>query len=42
MSRGDTAEKDILESERVCDSHFVSWDKHNIDRVSTLHLGKME
>ena len=48
VSRGDTAEKDILESERVCDRHFVSgkaaatWDKHNIDWVPTLHLGKMD
>ena len=38
----------ILESERVCDRHFVSgkpaatWDKHNIDWVPTLNLGKME
>ena len=46
MSRGDTDEKDILESERVCDRHFVSgkaaatWDKHNIDWIPTLHLGK--
>ena len=24
MSRGDTAKKDILESERVCDRHFIS------------------
>ena len=37
VSRGDTAKKNILESERVCDRHFVSgnpaatWDKHNID-----------
>ena len=48
MSRGNTAEKDILESKRVCDRHFVSgkaaaaWDKHNIDWIPTLHLGKME
>ena len=38
----------ILESERVCDRHFVSgkpaatWDKHNIDWLPTLNLGKME
>ena len=48
MSRGNTAEKDILESERVCDRHFVSgkaaatWDKHNIYWIPTLHLGKTE
>ena len=48
VSRGNTAEKDILESERVCDRHFVSgkaaatWDKHNIDWIPTLHLGKTE
>ena len=47
VSRGDTAENGILESGRVCDRHFVSgkaaatWDKHNIDWVPTLHLGKM-
>ena len=48
VSRGDTAKKNILESERVCDRHFVSgklaatWDKHNTDWVPTLNLGKME
>ena len=48
VSRGDTAEKDILESKHVCDRHFVSgkaaatWDKHNIDWIPTLHLGKTE
>ena len=48
MSRGDTAKKNILESERVCDRHFVSgkpaatWHKHKIDWVPTLNLGKME
>ena len=48
VSRGDTEEKDILESERVCDRHFVSgkaaavWDKHNIDWVPTLNLGKRD
>ena len=48
VSRGDTAKKNILESERVCDRHFVSgkpaatWDKHNIDWIPTLNLGKME
>ena len=48
VSRGNTAEKDILESEHVCDRHFVSgkaaatWDKHNIDWIPTLQLGKTE
>lgn len=48
MDFGGTAEKNILESERVCDRHFVSgkpaatWDKNNIDWVPTLNLGKME
>ena len=46
VSRGDTAVKNIFESERVYDRHFVSgkpagtWDKHNIDWVPTLNLGK--
>ena len=37
ISRGDTATKDILKSERVCSKHFVSgqpaknWDKYNVD-----------
>lgn len=48
VSRGDTDEKNILESERVCSRHFVSgkaaatWDKHNIDWVPTLNLGKKD
>ena len=48
VSRGDTEAKNILESERVCGRHFVSgkpaatWDKHNIDWVPTLNLGKKE
>ena len=48
VSRGDTKAKNILESERVCGCHFVSgkpaapWDKHNIDWVPTLNLGKKE
>ena len=48
VSRGDTEEKDILQSERVCDRHFVAgkaaaiWDKHNIDWVPTLNLGKRD
>ena len=48
MSRGDTEAKNILESVRVCGCHFVSvkpaapWDKHNIDWVPTLNLGKKE
>ena len=46
ISRGDTAYKDILQSERVCGRHFVSgrpaqhWDKHNVDWIPTLNLGK--
>ena len=48
MSQGDAEAKNILESERVCSGHFVSgkpaatWDKHNIDWVPTLILGKKE
>ena len=48
MSRGDTEAKNIFESEHVCGCHFVSgkpaapWDKHNIDWVPTLNLGKKE
>ena len=48
LSRGDTEEKGILESERVCDRHFVSgkaaavWNKNNIDWVLTLNLGKRD
>jgi len=48
MSRGDAEAKNILESERVCSGHFVSgkpaatWDKHNINWVPTLILGKKE
>ena len=36
----------MLKSERVCGKHFVSgkpalsWDKHNVDWVPTLQLGK--
>ena len=46
ISRGDTEAKGILKSERVCGKHFVSgkpapdWDKHNVDWVPTLKLGK--
>ena len=48
VSRGDTEVKNVLESERVCARHFVSgrpsacWDKHNVDWVPTLNLGKKE
>ena len=48
VSHGNTAKKDILESEHVCDRHFVSgkaaatWDKHNIDWIPTLQPGKTE
>ena len=44
VSIDDTAEKNILESERVCDSHLVSgkpaasWDRYKIDWVPTLNL----
>ena len=46
MSRGDTEVKNVLESERICGHHFVpgrlsaDWDKHNVDWVPTLNLGK--
>ena len=46
ISRDDTRIKDVLESERVCGRHFVSgkpaqsWDKHNVDWIPTLNLGK--
>ena len=46
ISRDDTRTKDELESERVCGRHFVSgkyaqsWDKHNVDRIPILNLGK--
>ena len=46
ISRGDTKAKDVLKRERVCGKHFVSgkpspyWDKHNVDWVPTLELGK--
>lgn len=48
VSCGYTVEKNILESECVCNHHFVSgkpaatWDKHNIDWVPTLNLSQME
>lgn len=48
VSRDDVKSKNILDSERVCGLHFVSgkpaptWDKHNIDWVPTLNLGKKE
>ena len=40
VSRGNTVEKNIVESERVCDRHFVSgklaasWDKHDFGWVT--------
>ncbi|XP_078382580.1 uncharacterized protein LOC144665247 [Oculina patagonica] len=46
ISRGDTKSKDVLKSERVCGKHFVSgkpapfWNKHDVDWVPTLQLGK--
>ena len=54
MSQGDTEVKNgkngknVLETERVCDPHFVSgkpaatWDKHNTHWVPTLNLSKKE
>ena len=48
MRRGDTEVKNVLESEYVCGHHFVSgrpsaaWDKHNVNWVPTLNLGKKE
>ena len=48
VSRGDTEEKDILESERVCDCHFVAgkaaaiWEQHSIDWVPTLNLSERD
>ena len=46
ISQGDKKAKDTLKSKQVCNKHFVSgkpspyWDKHNIDWVPTLELGK--
>ena len=46
ISRDDTCTKEVLESEQVCGCHFVSgkpaqsWDKHNVDWIPTLNLGK--
>ena len=46
ISRDDVKYKDILKSERVCGRHFVSgkpsqpWDKHNVDWIPSLNLGK--
>ncbi|XP_022799863.1 uncharacterized protein LOC111337765 [Stylophora pistillata] len=46
VSRGDTKEKRVLESERVRSLHSVSgkaaavWDKYNVDWVPTVNLGK--
>ena len=48
ISRDDTMHKNVLQSERVCGRHFVSgrpsqhWDKHNVDWIPTLNLGKKE
>jgi len=48
VSHGYTVGKNILESECVCNHHFVSGkpaatgDKHNIDWVPTLNLSQME
>lgn len=46
ISRGDTEEKQVLESERVCGKHFVSgkpapyWNRYHDDWIPTLNLGK--
>lgn len=46
VSRGDTAEKNILETERVCGRHFhqgqpaKDFDQFNPDWVPSLNLGK--
>ena len=46
ISRDDTDRKNVLESERVCERHFVSgrqsqsWDKFNVDWIPTLNLSK--
>ena len=48
ISQGDTVHKNVLLRERVCGCHFVSgsptkqWDKHNVDWIPTLKLGKKE
>ena len=46
VSRGDTTNKRVLESERVCSKHFVfgepapDWDQFHVDWVPTVALGK--
>ena len=46
ISQGDTKAKDVLKSEQVCSKHFVFrgpspyLEKHNVDSVPTLELGK--
>ena len=48
VSRGDTTEKNILETERVCSRHFhqgqsaKDFDQLNPDWVPSLNLGKKE
>ena len=48
LHRGNTAEKNILETERVCGCHFhqgqpaKDFDQLNPDRVPSLNLGKKE
>ncbi|KAI8498136.1 hypothetical protein Bbelb_240800 [Branchiostoma belcheri] len=48
ISRGDTTTKNFLQTERVCGRHFVSgkaaavWDRHNVDWVPTLNLGRKD
>ena len=46
IRQGDTKAKDVLKSEQVCSKHFVFGgpspylEKHNVDSVPTLELGK--
>lgn len=46
ISRGDTEQKNVLASERVCGKHFVNgkparyWNKYHEDWIPTLKLGK--
>ena len=46
ISRGNTEQKKVLESGRVCGKHFVNgkpapyWNKYHEDWIPTLKLGK--
>ena len=48
ISRDDVSWKGVLKNKRVCGKHFVSgrpaagWDKHNVDWVPSLNLGKVQ